>query len=378
MIATSHASFDIHRLIDQKKVLVCCGTGGVGKTTTSVALSLAAASLGKKVLVLTIDPSKRLAQALGISQNPEEPIQIAKQKLQALGINQGELWAWLLEPSVVSDRVVRAQTKGNQADLLLKNTIYQEVSGMVAGMQEYTAVEALYHFISQQSFDLIILDTPPARHALRFLDAPKRVAQFLDKRIFKLFTPSTEGILGKMASKLIDEVLDRAFGEEMRKELKSFFELFGQILDYLNGNQQKMESFFQSDAVAFILVTTESPSVIEEALYFYDQCTHHKSLSFAGILLNKAFEREACTTVEKTVISQALGTKIEESQLNVLSTKLNTLVDQIQTEQRLKQIQVNAVEKQLQALCAVKSLPHLGIQGGELEGILILSKALLD
>ncbi len=371
-------NFDIHQCIDQKKVIVCCGTGGVGKTTSAVALSLAAASLGKKVLVLTIDPSKRLAQALGISQNTEEPIQIDPNQLQKLGVKQGQLWAWLLEPSVVSNRVVKSQTQGKQAELLLKNTIYQEVSSMVAGMQEYTAVEALYHFITQQSFDLIILDTPPARHALRFLDAPKRVAQFLDKRIFKLFTPSTEGILGKMASKLIDEVLDRAFGEDMRKELKSFFELFGQILDYLNGNQQKMESFFQSKDVAFILVTTENPSVIEEAIYFYDQCTKHKKLDFAGILLNKAFEQEECMMPSQEQINQLLKDKISTPDLDQFSLKFNQLIQQIQHEQKLKKIQVNSVQKQLMEICAVKPLPHLGIKGGELEGIFILSQALLQ
>jgi anion-transporting ArsA/GET3 family ATPase len=373
----SFAQIDLLKLLNEQKVLVCCGTGGVGKTTTAVALSLSATRLGKRVLVLTIDPSKRLAQALGIEQNTQEPVQIQPDQLKSLGIDQGQLWAWLLDPGVVSDRVVRSQSKGNP-EILLKNSIYQEVSHMVAGMQEYTAVEALHYFVNDPRFDLIILDTPPARHALRFLDSPRRVAQFLDKRIFKLFTPSTEGFLGKMAAKLIDEVLDRAFGEDMRKELKVFFEKFGEILDFLNLNQQKMEVFFKSKDVQFLLITTDHPHVIEEALYFYDQCQNHLSLNFAGIILNKAYDlKTQSLAIDETLKSFEKYLTMSQDQKELLKNQFELYLNHQHDQKRLEDIQKRATFDQLKTIASIKELPNLGLSGGELEGIKRLSDVLM-
>lgn len=371
------AQIDLLKLLNEHKVLVCCGTGGVGKTTTAVALSLSATRLGKRVLVLTIDPSKRLAQALGIEQNTQEPVQIQPEKLKSLGIDQGQLWAWLLDPGVVSDRVVRSQSKGNP-EILLKNSIYQEVSHMVAGMQEYTAVEALHYFVGDPRFDLIILDTPPARHALRFLDSPRRVAQFLDKRIFKLFTPSTEGFLGKMASKLIDEVLDRAFGEDMRKELKVFFERFGEILDFLNLNQQKMEVFFKSKDVQFLLITTDHSHVIEEALYFYDQCKNHLSLNFAGIILNKAYDLQTQSLkIDETLSTIQKYRTMSQDQTDQLKDQFELYLSSRHDRKRLEDIQKRATFDQIKTIAPIKELPNLGLSGGELEGIKRLSDVLI-
>ena len=271
------------QLLKEKKVMVCCGAGGVGKTTTAAALACAGAQLGQNVLVLTIDPSKRLAQALGIERNTKHPVVLSESRLQALNIQApGQLSAWLLDPQYVSNQVVQREAK-QSASTLMSNVIYKEVSGMVAGMQEYTAIEALYQFIQSQTYDLIILDTPPSRHALRFLDAPQRVASFLDKRIFKLFVPDRSGLVGRMAGRVLDEVLDRAFGVHVRKELQEFFELFSQILDHLNQNQTAMSDLFRSSIVTFFLVTSVQSDVIDEAVYFQSQATA-RALPFAGFL----------------------------------------------------------------------------------------------
>ena len=164
----------LYAALQSKRLIVCCGAGGVGKTTTSAALALAAARLGKKVLALTIDPSKRLAQTLGVDRNTPEPVKINRDRLEALNVPlTGELHAWLLDPQLISDKVVNEEA-GDQAETLKNNLIYQQISGIVAGMQEYTAVEALHQFLQDRRYDLIILDTPPARHALRFIDSPER------------------------------------------------------------------------------------------------------------------------------------------------------------------------------------------------------------
>lgn len=286
----NHSSHDhensLISVLENHRLIVCCGAGGVGKTTTSAALALSAARQGKKVLALTIDPSKRLAQTLGVNKNEAEPVLLKRSRLDQLGVpKHGELYAWLLDPKVISDQVVNAQA-GDQAETLKGNLIYQQISSIVAGMQEYTAVEALHQFLSDQRFDLIILDTPPSRHALRFIDSPDRVASFLDKRIFRLFVPKKNGLIAKMAAKVIDEVLERAFGKVTSAELRQFFELFSRLLDHLNENQQEMAKVFQADDVAFFLVTTAREDAINEAQHFAQEI-RTRQLKLGGFLLNR-------------------------------------------------------------------------------------------
>ncbi|MEE2645454.1 MAG: ArsA-related P-loop ATPase, partial [Myxococcota bacterium] len=215
-------------LLQQQRVLVCCGAGGVGKTTSAAALALSAARLGRKTLVLTIDPSKRLAETLSISRDAPAPTALSIPAFEALGLPSEQLSAWVLDPKQVSDRVV-FERSGARATRLLTNPIYQGVSAMVAGMQEYTAIEALHRFIGDARYELIILDTPPSRHALRFLDAPTRVQRFLDRRIFQLFLPQ-RGLIGRVAGRINAEVLDPAFGPAVNPQLRELFEDFSPIL----------------------------------------------------------------------------------------------------------------------------------------------------
>jgi anion-transporting ArsA/GET3 family ATPase len=358
----------LQKTLLKRQTLVCCGAGGVGKTTTSAALALAGAQMGQNVLVLTIDPSKRLAQALGIEYNTPDPIQIDPKRLSAFNLPpSGRLSAWILDPKQVSNQVVYQEAQEN-ADLLINNLIYKEISGMVAGMQEYTAVEALHRFTQSQEYDLIILDTPPARHALRFLDSPSRVASFLDKRIFRLFVPEKKGFIRKMASKVIDEVLDRAFGSENRKELKQFFELFSQLLDHLNQNQSQMKAYFQSDQVEFFLVTSSQSAVVEEALYFKEQ-VHDRHLHFGGFFLNRCSVVTHNTSVPSLHDVSDWLTPDSSTDLNQFYTVLNHLAD---LETRQTQADQSALD-QLQKQGQVYPLPFLGPEAAELEGIAQLS-----
>jgi anion-transporting ArsA/GET3 family ATPase len=182
---------NLKELVDTQRVIVCAGAGGVGKTSVAASMALGAARGGKRVLVVTVDPSKRLAEVLGVDRNPTDPVPVPAEKLEALGVTPpGSLHAWMLDPQLVADRVVKRFSRTQEdADRLMANRIYKNVTAMVAGMQEYTAVEALHGFVADDSYDLIILDTPPSRNALHFLDAPERAGRFLDKRIFNLFVP---------------------------------------------------------------------------------------------------------------------------------------------------------------------------------------------
>ena len=320
-ITSAHTSPDLTEVLRAVRLCVCCGAGGVGKTTTSAALALTGARLGLRVLALTIDPSKRLAQTLGVARNTPEPIELDRARLSALGVpDEGVLAAWLLDPKLVSDQVVHREA-GQEAETLKQNPIYREISGMVAGMQEYTAVEALHSFLKSETYDLIVLDTPPSRHALRFIDSPRRIATFLDKRIFQLFVPSQTGLIGRVASRLLDEVLDRAFGEEPRRELKQFFELFSRLLDHLNHNQKEMAEVFQSDDVRFFMVTTARMDAIDEAQTFADE-TRSRGLNLGGFFLNRcpSIESEDDDTLLQDVgqLEARLESRLESAHARLL------------------------------------------------------------
>ncbi len=276
-------------LLAQKRVLVVCGAGGVGKTTTSASLALAAARAGRRVLVITIDPSKRLAQTLGVSPHDPEPCALPVERQRAVGVEEpGTLSAWMLDPQAVSDRTVRRLSKdASTAEVLLRNRVYRHITAMVAGMQEYTAVEALHEFIRDDHYDLVVLDTPPSRDALRFLDAPSRATAFLDRRILRLFVPGSENKIRQAATRLLENMLDLAFGAGARSELQQFLGLFEGILAYLNRNQAEMKAFFAGADVAFVLVTSPSREALEEAFYFEEK-TRDLAVPLAGYILNRS------------------------------------------------------------------------------------------
>ncbi|MDF1564864.1 MAG: ArsA-related P-loop ATPase [Deltaproteobacteria bacterium] len=278
----------IAELIQEKKVVVCCGAGGVGKTTVSASLALAAARQGRRVLVVTIDPSKRLAETLGVSRNPPEPVPVSPEALREAGVEPpGQMHAWMLDPSLVTERVVRRFAPDDAtAEELLRNRMYRNISGIVAGMQEYTAVEALYGFVKDDRFDLIILDTPPSRNALHFLEAPVRALGFLDGRIFTVFLPGEKNLLRRAAARLAETVLDAAFGKETRDELQIFLQGISVVLSQVKGDVKEMQSFFRTDAVSFLLVTSPAPEAIAEAHYFEDKVSRDLDMRVGGYVLN--------------------------------------------------------------------------------------------
>lgn len=283
------SAMTISRLIREKRVVVCCGAGGVGKTTVSAAMALAAARAGRHVLVITIDPSRRLAETLGVDRDLVEAVALSPERARAVGIEEpGRLSTWMLDPQRISNRVVkRLSSDPAKVQALLENRVYKNITAMIAGMQEYTAVEALHEFVTSGKYDLVILDTPPSRNALRFLDAPSRAGTFLDRRIFRLFVPGEENLIRQAASRIIEKVLDITLGEGARKELQEFFQLFEGILLHLNRNQGEMKRFFAGDEVSFVLVVSPTQAAVEEAFYF-EQKTRELELPLAGFVLNRS------------------------------------------------------------------------------------------
>jgi anion-transporting ArsA/GET3 family ATPase len=285
---------ELRSLIMQKRVIVCCGAGGVGKTSVAAALAVAAARLGRRVLVVTIDPSRRLAETLHVMRNPPRPVPLPAECLAQAGISApGSLEAWMLDPQVVSDSVVRRFSRNQEeAGSLLQNRIYRSVTSMVAGMQEYTAVEAIHGFITDECYDLIVLDTPPSRNALHFLEAPGRINRFLDGRLFRFFLPSDSSLIRRATSAVLNKVFDIAFGQESRQELMVFFGLFASVLQRVNVNAEEMRQFFSRPDVTFIVVTSPTQEALEEARYIEKRTREDLKLNLSGYILNRSLAHE--------------------------------------------------------------------------------------
>lgn len=279
----------VGRLLREKRIVVCCGAGGVGKTTSAAALALAAARAGRKVLVLTIDPSRRLAETLGVAQNPPSPVPLPAERAAAAGIAApGSLDAWLLDPKLVADDAVRRLIpEPAEAERLLENRIYQQVSAMVAGMHEYTAMEALHRLMEEGRYELVVLDTPPSRNALDFLEAPGRLAGLLDMKVFRAFLPRSGGLLSRAASRIVERILAAVFGAEFAGELTAFFGAFAHLFGLLNFDVSRMRAILGGDEAAFLLVCSPAAAAVEEA-FFFQAKTRELGLPFRGFVLNRS------------------------------------------------------------------------------------------
>lgn len=283
---------DLARLVAEKKVIVCCGAGGVGKTTTSAAIGLAAARQGRRVLVLTIDPAKRLAQAMGLSQHMREPAAVSVERLREAGVTTGTLDAWMLNPDVVFESLVRRMAPSpEQAQRILDSRLFRHLSELVAGMQEYTAAEALYELSNSGRYDLVVLDTPPARNALDFLEAPGKLAKFLDEKILALFMPSKSLGIFKKATELIGTVFNRVFGPEFFQEIQEFLGAMGGMFGPMRAHAEGVRALLTSkEHSSFLLVTSPDQAALADARYFRDRI-NGMGLPFAGFILNRSWVR---------------------------------------------------------------------------------------
>jgi anion-transporting ArsA/GET3 family ATPase len=275
-------------LVRKKKVIVCCGAGGVGKTTTAAAIGVAAASMGRRTLVLTIDPARRLAEAMGIPAGARDPSAVPCDLLAKIDAS-GTLDAWMLSPEVVFESMVR-RLASDEASVqrILENRLYQHLSKIVAGMQEYTAAEALYTLSSGGRYDLVVLDTPPSRNALAFLEAPRKLSLFLDERVVSVFLPKKSGAFMRAASDIVDRVFTRAFGEGFYKDIQEFLGAFSGMFGGMRQHAEAVRELLTSQEATFLLVTSPEPSALTEAGFFRSKI-RDLGLPFAGYVLNRSW-----------------------------------------------------------------------------------------
>ena len=276
--------------LEGKHVCVCGGSGGVGKTTTSAAIALGMAARGAKVAVVTIDPAKRLANALGLEELHNDPRRVQPERLADAGLRvDGELWAMMLDPKRTFDELIdRIAPEPQRAAEIKANRVYSELSTAVSGSQEFSAIAKLYDLDRAGEFDLLVLDTPPSRNALDFLDAPGRLTSFLDGRALKTFIrPTGIGmrLLGHGAAPLLS-ALRRVTGVDLVSDLATFFALLGNMTSDFSLRAAQVQQMLTATTTAFLLVTSAQPDSIDEAIWFR-RTLEAGGLPFAGVIINR-------------------------------------------------------------------------------------------
>ena len=278
---------NVEALLAGKRVCVCAGSGGVGKTTTSAAIALGMASRGLRVAVVTIDPARRLANALGLDELDNEPRQVGRDRLPE--DCSGELWAMMLDPKRTFDELIeRVAADPARAEEIKDNRVYRELSGAVSGSQEFTAVAKLFELTTDERFDLLVLDTPPSRNAVDFLEAPGRLTSFLEGGAVRaLIRPTGIGmrVLGRGAAPLLG-ALRKITGVDLLSDLSAFFGLLGDMTEDFSRRAAEVERMLHAETTAFLLVTSASAPAIDEAIWFR-RTLAQTELPFAGVIVNR-------------------------------------------------------------------------------------------
>jgi anion-transporting ArsA/GET3 family ATPase len=285
------APLDVDALLDDPaiRIVVCCGSGGVGKTTTSAALAVRAADRGRRVAVLTIDPARRLAQALGLIELGNEPGRIDEVPDAA---GEGELHAMMLDMRRTFDEMVRTHSTPDRAAAILANPFYQTISTSFSGTQEYMAMEKLGQLSASGRWDLIVVDTPPSRSALDFLDAPQRMSTFLDGRMIRLLSsPARAGgrslrkVLGAGFS-LFTKAVSTILGGQLLADASAFVQAFDTMFGGFRERATATYALLRSPGTAFVVVAAPEPDALREAAYFVDRL-RTDGMPLAGLVLNR-------------------------------------------------------------------------------------------
>ncbi|MEV0553792.1 MULTISPECIES: ArsA family ATPase [unclassified Streptomyces] len=284
------AVLDVDSLIDDPKtrIVVCCGSGGVGKTTTAAALGLRAAERGRKVVVLTIDPARRLAQSMGIDALDNTPRRVKGVDDSA----DGELHAMMLDMKRTFDEIVEAHADRERAAAILNNPFYQSLSAGFAGTQEYMAMEKLGQLRAREEWDLIVVDTPPSRSALDFLDAPKRLGSFLDGKLIRLLTaPAKLG--GRAGMKFLNVgmsmmtgTLGKLLGGQLLKDVQTFVAAMDTTFGGFRTRADATYKLLQAPGTAFLVVAAPERDALREAAYFVERLAA-EDMPLAGLVLNR-------------------------------------------------------------------------------------------
>ncbi|MBN2624220.1 MAG: ArsA family ATPase [Acidimicrobiales bacterium] len=269
-------------LVAERSIIVCCGSGGVGKTTTAAVMALEGARQGRKTVVVTIDPAKRLADALGLAGLTDTPSRIE-------GDWPGELWATMLDTKSTFDALVlKHASTPEQGERILANGFYRNISGALSGTQEYMAMEKLYELHDETDFDLVVVDTPPTRHALDFLDAPRRLSRFLEHRLFRMLIAPSRGFVKavNVAAQTFLRTVSKVVGGDVVDDAIAFFQAFEGMEEGFRRRAARVNELLAAPETAFLLVASPRRDTVDEAHFFADRL-HEAGIEVQGLVVNR-------------------------------------------------------------------------------------------
>lgn len=282
--ATS-TTLDVDALLDDPttEIIVCCGSGGVGKTTTAAALALRAAEKGRTVCVLTIDPARRLAQSMGLTELDNTP-----RPVKGVNVDGGSLDAMMLDMKRTFDEVVEQHATPEKAAQILANPFYVALSSSFAGTQEYMAMEKLGQLHATGTWDLIVVDTPPSRSALDFLDAPDRLSSMLDGRFIKLMLAPAKGPARLISAGfgIVTSALNKVLGAQVLTDMQTFIAAFDTLFGGFRQRAEGTYALLQADGTAFLVVAAPEPAAMREASYFVERLAG-EGMPLAGLVVNR-------------------------------------------------------------------------------------------
>ena len=316
-VSASVSKNSLHNLLSEKRCIIVCGGGGVGKTTTAASLALAATRIRKKVLVVTIDPAKRLAEAFGFSQKSlelgGEPILLSNESKQKLGIApDASLSVGILNPKYVLQQVISQTLSQGQADRLQKTILYTQLSEMVYGLQEYTAYEWVTRMIQNEDYDLVVLDTPPSFHAKDFFLVPDKVKNLLESRVFQLFAPKKKTWFSSVMS---FSWIEKLLGQKLFNESRMFLETFSLLRDRILERCELLSKFFSQNDVAVIAVSTPESSAMFE-LDGLDQFLRERKIQLEGVIINQVEQTNSIDGEELKDLNDELKAKLRQLELH--------------------------------------------------------------
>jgi anion-transporting ArsA/GET3 family ATPase len=308
----------VDEILEGKDICICAGSGGVGKTTTSAAIAAGMAARGLRVCVLTIDPAKRLADSLGLRELGNEASRVDPALFERHGIEmKGELWAMMLDAKATFDELVARQAPDEESrDRVLNNRIYQQISNALAGSQEYMAMEKLFELHAEDRYDLLVLDTPPSRNALDFLEAPKRLMQFIEGRALQVFMKPTGlgmKVFGRGTSMMFS-VLRRLTGVEVLEDLSEFFQAFSGMVGGFRERAKRVNELLANRETCFLVVCAPQGEPITEAVYFHRKLVEAK-MPFGGVIVNKVHYESELPDHDPEQLRSELTTALDDEDL---------------------------------------------------------------